>query len=766
MRKVRRRDALDYHSNGRPGKIEVVATKALNSQLDLSLAYSPGVAEPCLAIKDDPTEAFKYTARGNLVAVITNGTAVLGLGNIGPLAAKPVMEGKGVLFKKFADIDVFDLELDAEDPDRFIECVAALEPTFGGINLEDIKAPESFYIEEQLRQRMNIPVFHDDQHGTAIISGAALLNAAVLQEKKLADLRIAVSGAGASAVACARFFISLGVQPHNVVMCDSTGVIYKGRTERMNSAKEAMAVETEARTLADAVEGADVFLGLSTGGVLSREMVATMAERAIVFALANPDPEIPYDEAKAERPDAIVATGRSDTNNQVNNVLGFPFIFRGALDVSATTVTEDMKVAAAKALAELARRDVPQVVSLAYGRDYEFGPDYIIPKPFDPRVLHWVAPAVAEAAVASGVATRPYDAAAYREHLKGLLGQSTAVMRRFLKQASSEPKRIAFPEATKPPVLQAVSVLVNEGIAVPVLIGDPKAIAAVVEEHEIDLAIESIEIVNPAADEKSAEYHAKLYAKRQRRGEGRRATRGRLQSPLDYGLMMVDDGRVDGIVAGHDIHYPDALRPALQILGPAKHAKRVAGMYMILHKRGTLFFGDTTVNVETSAEDLADIAEMVADAAVTFDEKPRIAMLSMSNFGSVNHPQARKIARATAMLQARRPDLAVEGEIQANYAVNYELQQRSFPFSTLDGPANVLIFPNLDAGNVAYKLLRELGGITAVGPVLLGMANPVTVLERDCDVDNIVLMTALTVVQAQDAARRKRDGLDLAESAE
>ena len=449
-----------------------------------------------------------------------------------------------------------------------------------------------------------------------------------------------------------------------------------------------------------------------------------------------------------------MATGRSDTNNQVNNVLGFPFIFRGALDVSATTVTEAMKVAAANALAELARKDVPQVVSLAYGRDYEFGPDYIIPKPFDPRVLHWVAPAVAEAAVASGVATRPYDEAAYREHLKGLLGQSTAVMRRFIKQAASAPKRIVFPEATKPPVLQAVSVLVSEGIAIQVLVGNAEEIATVVREHEIDLDLEGIEIVDPTTDERRQEYHGRLYAKRQRRGEGRRATASRLQSPLDYGLMMVDEGRADGIVAGHDIHYPDALRPALQILGPASRSRRVAGMYMLLHKRGTLFFADTTVNVDADAETLADIAEMVADAAISFDEEPRVAMLSMSNFGSVKHAAASRVTQATAILRKRRPELRVEGELQANYAVNYELQKRSFPFSTLDGPANVLIFPNLEAGNIAYKLMRELGGITAVGPVLLGMAHPVTVLERDCDVDNIVLMTALTVVQAQEAARR------------
>ncbi|MEM6296303.1 MAG: NADP-dependent malic enzyme [Myxococcota bacterium] len=755
MRKVRRRDALDYHSTGRPGKVEVVPTKALNSQLDLSLAYSPGVAEPCLAIKDNPSDAFKYTARGNLVAVITNGTAVLGLGNIGPLASKPVMEGKGVLFKKFADIDVFDLELDAEDPDRFIECVAALEPTFGGINLEDIKAPESFYIEEKLRERMKIPVFHDDQHGTAIISGAGLINAAHLQEKKLEDLKVAVSGAGASAVACARFFISLGVKKNNVIMCDSTGVIYKGRTERMNAVKETLAVETDARTIADAVNGADVFLGLSKGDLLTVDMVKTMAERPIIFALANPDPEIPYDVAKEARPDAIVATGRSDTNNQVNNVLGFPFIFRGALDVSATTINEDMKIAAANSLAELARRDVPQVVSLAYGRDYEFGPDYIIPKPFDPRVLHWVAPAVAEAAVASGVATRPYDGDAYREHLKGLLGQSTAIVRRFLRQAATSPKRIVFPEATNVQVLQAVRVIVNEGIAQPVLIGERELIAKVIAEHDIHLDLDAIEIIDPCTDDKRDAYHAALYAKRQRRGEGRRAISTRLDAPLDYGLMMVDEGRADGIVAGHDMHYPDALRPALQILGTAPGFKRAAGMYMILHKRGTLFFADTTVNIGPDAETLVEIAEMVADAAATFEENPRVAMLSMSNFGSVDHPAARKIARATAMLRERRPDLNVEGEIQANLAVNFEAQKRSFPFSSLDGPANVLIFPNLEAGNAAYKLMRELGGVTAVGPILLGMAHPVTILERDCDVDNIVLMTALTVVQAQEAARRE-----------
>jgi malate dehydrogenase (oxaloacetate-decarboxylating)(NADP+) len=758
MAKVRRREALDYHMQGRPGKIEVVPTKPLTSQRDLSLAYSPGVAEPCLAIRDDPSMAYRYTARGNLVAVITNGTAVLGLGNIGPLAAKPVMEGKGVLFKKFADIDVFDLEIDASDPEKFVEVVAALEPTFGGINLEDVKAPESFYVEEALRKRMKIPVFHDDQHGTAIITGAALLNAAHLQGKRIEDLTVVVSGAGASAVACSRFFMSLGVQPERLFMVDSTGVLHLGRAdqpgERLNPIKAQFLRDTPARTLADALVGADVLLGLSVAGLVTVDMVKTMAARPIIFALANPDPEIPYEVAKLARPDAIVATGRSDTNNQVNNVLGFPFIFRGALDVRATAINEEMKIAAARSLAELARRDVPRVVNLAYGAEFSFGPDYIIPKPFDPRVLYWVAPAVAKAAVQSKVAgIDSFDEDAYRERLRGLLGQSSAVIRRFIKQASNRPQRIVFPEGDDPRVLQACSILLDEGVAAPILLGRPEEIQAVVKEHEIDIDLQRLEIVDPQRDAFHDEYIERYYAQRQRKGVDRKEARRHMRWRNHFGMMMVLGGRAAGIVSGINAHYPEVVRPALQILGLAPGVRRTAGMYLVLHhQRGMLLFADTTITLDANAEALADIAEMVADAASTFDVTPRVAMLSMSSFGSVRHPEASKVAAATELLRKRRPELEVEGEIQANVALDFALQRETYPFSQLTGPANVLVFPNLDAGNIAYKLMRELGNQTVVGPVLLGMAHPVTVLERDCDVDTIVLMTALTVVQAQERA--------------
>lgn len=756
MAKVRKKDALDYHTlGGRPGKIEVVPTKPLTTQRDLSLAYSPGVAEPCLEIHRDPAKAYEYTARGNLVAVITNGTAVLGLGDIGPLAAKPVMEGKGVLFKKFADIDVFDLEIDATDPDRFIDVVAALEPTFGGINLEDIKAPESFYIEETLRARMNIPVFHDDQHGTAIISGAALLNAAQLQGKALDQLRVVVSGAGASAVACARFFVSLGVAAENLLMADSTGIIYEGRTERMTDVKAQFTRKTQARTLAEALVGADVFLGLSRGGLVDGPMVQSMADKPIIFALANPDPEIPYEEAKAARPDAIVATGRSDYNNQVNNVLGFPFIFRGALDVRATGVTEQMKIAAASALADLARRDVPRIVQLAYGAEFSFGPDYIIPKPFDPRVLHWVAPAVAKAAVDSGVAEGPFDPDAYREQLRSRLADGHGILRKFLRRAANDPKRIVFPEGDDPRILEACSRLVDEGIAAPIVLGRPETIRKVAQEHEIDIDWERVEIVDPYFDQARPSYVRKFYEKRQRKGVTEAEAHVKLRDRNYYGMMMVAEGRADGVVSGMGFHYSDTIRPALAAIGLAPAARRASGMYLVLHRtRGLLFFGDTTVNVDSSADVLADIAEQMADAARTFDVEPRVAMLSMSSFGSVVHPEAAKVRAALKLVRERRPDLEVDGEMQANVAVDHELRSQTFPFSKLTGPANVLVFPNLDAGNAAYKLLRELGGIATVGPVLLGMDKPVTVLERGTDVDTVVVMTALTVVQAQENARR------------
>ncbi len=755
---VRRKDALAYHTQGRPGKIEVVSTKPLTTQRDLALAYSPGVAEPCRAIHADPSKVWDYTVRGNLVAVITNGTAVLGLGNIGPLAAKPVMEGKGVLFKKFADIDVFDLELDAAEPERFIDAVCALAPTFGGINLEDIKSPQCFHIEAELRERLDIPVFHDDQHGTAIISGAALINAAKVQDKNLEDLKVVVSGAGASAIACTRFYCSLGVRQENVLMVDSAGVIYRGRTERMSPLKEAFAAETDRRTLADAMAGADLFLGLSVGGLVSAEMIESMAERPIVFALANPDPEIDPTLAQKVRPDAIVATGRSDFDNQVNNVLGFPFIFRGALDVRASEISEEMKLAAAHALAELARKEVPQSVQEAYGEDFSFGPRYIIPKPFDPRVLTTVAPAVAEAAMSSGVAQSYVDLDEYRERLQARMGGTAALMRKHVRRASRSPHRIVFPEGEDSRILQACSIILDEQVAHPVLLGRRDVIARKISEGDLDLDLSRVTIVAPREDAEAEAYARHLFEMRQRKGVDMATARKRMRDRNHFGMMMVARGRVDGIVTGMSYHYGETIRPALQIIGLAPGVSRTAGMYMLLHKTGMLFFGDTTVNLDSSPDMLADVAEMVADAARSFDVSPRVAMLSFSNFGSVRHPRSQMVSQAVELLRTRRPDLEVEGEMQANVAVDYALQQRVYPFSRLSGPANVLIFPVLEAGNVAYKLMRELGGVPAVGPMLLGMAAPVTVLERDCTVDNVVHMTALTVMQAQAKERRAGPG--------
>jgi len=748
QRSNRGKEALEFHSKGRPGKIQVVPTKPLTTQRDLSLAYSPGVAEPCMEIFHNPSDVYKYTARGNLVAVITDGTAVLGLGDIGPLASKPVMEGKGVLFKKFADIDVFDLEIDAKNPDLFIEVVAALEPTFGGINLEDIKAPECFYIEEALKKRMKIPVFHDDQHGTAIISGAGLLNAAELQGKKLSDLKIVVSGAGASAVACTRFYLSLGVTAENVLMADSKGVLNTRRKLAEDDPKREWVRDTPADTLEQALVGADMLLGLSRAGLVTADMIKAMAPRPIIFALANPDPEIDYPTARATRPDAIVATGRSDYNNQVNNVLGFPFIFRGALDVRATQINESMKVAAAHALAELARKDVPQVVNTAYGEDFRFGPDYIIPKPFDPRVLTWVAPAVAKAAMDSGVAQLTLDIDVYRERLQTLLGGSTAVMRKFMRRAAGSSRTIVLPEGDDPRILKAASIIAEERIARPILLGDPSKIAAIVKAHDIDLPPGSYEIVDPRSDAAAEAYATKFQRMRERKGVSLEGARLTMRERNHFGMMMVAERRADGIVTGLNFAYSDTVRPALQIIGLRPGVRKIAGMYLMLHKHGMYFFGDTTVNVDMDAETLADVAELIGDAARTFEAVPRIAMLSFSNFGSVRDPRSTMVARAVELLRRRRPDLEVEGEMQANVAVDFALQQRVFPSTRLTGPANVLIFPNLEAGNVAYKLMRELGGVPAVGPVLLGMDRPVTVLERDCTVDNIVHMAALTVVAA------------------
>lgn len=749
MAKVRKREALEFHRAGRPGKIEVVSTKQLTSQRDLSLAYSPGVAEPCMEIHADPNAVFDYTARGNLVAVITNGTAVLGLGDIGPLASKPVMEGKAVLFKKFADIDVFDLELDAKDPDRFIDVVCALAPTFGGINLEDIKAPECFYIEAQLREKLEIPVFHDDQHGTAIISGAALLNAAKLQDKSLEEIKMVVSGAGASAIACTRFYIRLGIRPEHVLMVDSKGVLHSGRGD-LNESKMAFVRETERTTLAQALEGADLFLGLSRGGLVDEGMAKSMADRPIIFALANPDPEIDYDIAKRARPDAIVATGRSDFNNQVNNVLGFPGIFRGALDVRARVINEEMKVAAAQALADLAQRDVPQDVNRAYGTDYTFGTDYIIPKPFDPRVVQWVAPAVAEAAIETGVARLELDVKAYRERMRTLLGGATALMRKFVRRAQRDPKRIVFVEGEHPKILEACAILADEGIARPVLLGDPEVIARHIEEHELHLPTSDYEVIDPSTDPRAGTYVDQYHGARGRKGIDRTQAKLRMSEPVHFGLAMVKNGDADGVIGGLDHSYPEIIRPALEIIGLAEGVTRAAGMYLMLHKDGVRFFGDTTVNLTVNSESQAELAEMIADAAKNrFDVEPRVAFLSYSNFGSVRSPVSDQAACAVKLLQVRRPDLEVEGEMQANVAVDYELQRRRYSFTRLTGPANVLIFPNLESGNVAYKLMRELGGVPAVGPVLLGMRRPVSVLERDCSVDSIVWMSALTVVEAQ-----------------
>ena len=745
---IRKQDALDYHRAGRPGKIEVVPTKPLVTQRDLSMAYSPGVAEPCLAIAEDPELAWEYTARGNLVAVVTNGTAVLGLGNIGPLAGKPVMEGKACLFKKFADIDVYDLELDARDTARFIDTVAALEPTFGGINLEDLKAPECFEIEAGLRERMQIPVFHDDQHGTAIISGAALLNGAELTGKKLGDLRVVVSGAGASAIACATFYVALGVRLENITMIDSVGVIYAGREAGMNSYKARFARKDDgARTRADALRGADMLLGLSKAGLVTGEMLKAMAPRPLIFALANPDPEISYPDAKAARPDAIVATGRSDFPNQVNNVLGFPYIFRGALDVRARDINEDMKIAAAHALAALAHEPVPDSVAEAYGvRAFRFGPDYIIPKPFDTRVLWWCAPAVAEAAMKSSVARLQVDIGEYRERLQRRVGGAQyTIMSRIVQRAKNAPKRIVFPDGDNIKVLRACQIILDEKIAHPILLGSEKKIRQ--RGAELDLDLEGVEILSPADSAKHAAYAQEYLDLRCRKGVTAAMAARMMNRRIHYGMMMVRRGDADGLVAGLTAPYPDTIRPALQILGIRKDVRRATGMYMMLLKNDVKFFADATMNIDPDAETLADTAIQVADAARAFEVVPRIAMISFSNFGSAPHPESVKVARAVEIVRKLRPDLEIDGEVQADIAVEPEKMRELFPFSRLTDEANVLVFPSLAAGNAAYKVLAALGGATAIGPILLGVVKPVTVLPRDANVDTIVSMTAYTVAR-------------------
>ena len=745
---IRTQDALDYHRCGRKGKIEVVATKPCLTQRDLSLAYTPGVAEPCKEIERDPDEVYNYTAKGNLVAVVSNGSAVLGLGNIGALASKPVMEGKGVLFKRFADIDVFDLELNTQDPDEIIRVVKILEPSFGGINLEDIKAPECFYIEEELKKQLSIPVFHDDQHGTAIISGAALLNALELVGKRIDEVKVVFNGAGASGIACASYYISLGVNPQNLIMCDSRGVIYKGRKEGMNPYKERFARETDLRTLEEAMVGADVFVGLSVGGVVTKEMIKSMNDNPIVFAMANPDPEITYEDAKAARDDIIMATGRSDYPNQVNNVLGFPFIFRGALDVRARAINEEMKKAATYALAALAKEDVPDSVIKAYGGErIAFGPEYIIPKPFDPRVLLWVAPAVAKAAMETGVARIHIDIEEYREKLEARLGRSREIMRGVINKAKRQPKRIVFPEGEEEKILRASQIILDERIGYPILLGDEATIKSKIKELRLDL--NQAQIVDPLTFDRFELYAQELYNLRQRKGVTLTEARELLKNRNYFGSMMVHMGDADCLISGLTHHYPDTIRPALQIIRMREDVSRVSGLYMMIFKNDVMFFADTTVNIEPNEEELAEIALCCAEFARRMDIEPRIAMLSFSNFGSTRHPLAEKVRRAVEIVKQRAPDLIVDGEMQADTAVVPEIIQQTYPFSRLKEKANILIFPSLEASNIAYKLMNRLGGAEAIGPVLLGMRKSVHVLQRGAEVNDIVNMAAIAVVDAQ-----------------
>ncbi|HUU30273.1 MAG TPA: NADP-dependent malic enzyme [archaeon] len=747
--KIRKKDALAYHAGKRPGKIQVVPTKPCSTQRELSLAYTPGVAIPCLEIRRHPDESFLYTSRGNLVAVVTNGTAVLGLGDIGPQAAKPVMEGKGVLFKRFADIDVFDLELDTKDPDEIVRVVKLLEPSFGGVNLEDIKAPECFYVEEKLTEICEIPVFHDDQHGTAIIAAAALTNALKLVEKKLNAVKIVICGAGAAGIACASLLLKMGARQDKIIMCDSRGVIYQGRTSGMNPYKERFAVKTSLRTLEEALKGADVFIGVSTRDIVTDKMALSMAKKPIIFALANPDPEISYDRAKSLRPDAIVATGRSDFPNQVNNVLGFPYIFRGALDVRARAINTQMKLAAVKALAELAREDVLDKVRRAYDvEDLHFGPEYIIPKPFDPRVLLKVAPAVARAAAETGVARVKLNFHEYVLKLETTLGRSRQLIRTFLSRARRDPKRIVLPESDQDKILRASQILCDDGLAKPVLLGNPEKIRA--RAKKLDLTLKGVRIIDPAAYNRRGTYLKHLLELRWRNGVTPYEAEELLRNRNYFAAMMVEMGDADGLVSGLTQHYPDTIRPALQIIRMKSGLSRVSGLYIMLTDRRVYFFADTTVNIDPTAEELAEIAVCAADAAHRYGFEPRVAMLSFSNFGSNKHPFANKVRRATELAKKLRPEYLIEGEMQADTAVNPEKMTESFPLSVLQGEANVLIFPDLQSGNIAYKLLHHLGSAQTIGPVLMGMRKPVHVLQRGDDEEDIVSIVAICVVDAQE----------------
>jgi malate dehydrogenase (oxaloacetate-decarboxylating)(NADP+) len=754
----RREDALRYHEEGRPGKIAVVPTKRFQNQRDLSLAYTPGVAEPCLAIQAKPEDAYRYTARGNLVAVVSNGTAVLGLGNIGPLASKPVMEGKAMLFKAFADLDVFDLEIDAPDPDDVIRFCEMLAPTVGGINLEDIKAPDCFRVEETLRERLDIPVFHDDQHGTAIISGAALLNAVELQKKKLEKVKVVFVGAGAAALATAEHYVRLGVKREHITVCDKTGVIHAGRTD-LDQWQAKFAHPSERRSIADAFVGADVFVGLSAGNVVSPEMLKAMADRPVIFALANPTPEIMPDVARATRPDAVVATGRTDFPNQVNNVLGFPFLFRGALDVRARKITEEMTMAATRALAALAKEDVPDSVLKAYGIDsLRYGKEYLIPKPFDPRVLLWVAPAVAWAAIASGVARETIDLDEYKAKLEARLGRARAIMRGLHYRAAADPQRVAFSDAGDTRVIRAARILADEASVKPVLVGAEREVFEAATEAGIPL--HGIEVVDPAKHPKWEQYVTAYSQKRQRKGVTRGEARRRMADPGLFGAMMVAQGDADALVAGETQYYGDAIRPGLEVAG-AIPGGAVAGIYMMIIGDKTFFFADCTVNIDPDADRLAEIATATAGAVRHFGIEPRVAMLSFSNFGSVRHPRSEKVARAVKILHEKRPDLPVDGEMQADTAVVEQILTGTYPFSRLQGPANVLIFPDLDSANICYKLLARLGGAQAIGPILVGLAAPIHVLQRGSDVDDIVNMAVIAAVDAQERSRRQQGRLPL-----
>jgi malate dehydrogenase (oxaloacetate-decarboxylating)(NADP+) len=746
---IRKQDALDYHSQGRKGKIEVISTKPCATQRDLSLAYTPGVAEPCREIQANPDDAYKYTAKGNLVGVVSNGTAVLGLGDIGALAGKPVMEGKGVLFKRFADIDVFDIELNSHNPDDIIKAVQMLEPTFGGINLEDIKAPECFYIEEALKKVMNIPVFHDDQHGTAIISGAALVNALEVVGKKIDKVKVVFSGAGAAGIACAKLYEKLGVKRENILLVDTKGVVFKGRTEGMNKYKEYFALDTEARTLADAMKGADVFCGVSAKGIVTKEMVKSMADKPMVFAMANPDPEITYEDATSVRDDLIMATGRSDYPNQVNNVLGFPFIFRGALDVRATAINDEMKIAASHALAKLAKEDVPDSVIRIYGgKRIEFGREYIIPKPFDPRVLLWETVAVAKAAMDTGVARTPIaDFETYKDSLEARLGKTREIMRFFIHKAQRAPKRIVFPEGKEDKILRAANIIVEEKIATPILLGSRTLIQQRISELGLDL--DGVEIINPGKSPKFSTYVSGYYELRKRKGITQPHAERQVKTHNVFGMMMVREDDADGLISGLTQPYPETVRPALQIIGTKEGVRRIAGLYMMVFKNQTLFIADATVNMDPTAEDLAEIALLTAERVKRIDIVPRVAMLSFSNFGSTQHPLTEKVRRATQIVKQRAPELIVDGEMMADTAMSSDILNELFPFSSLKEPANILICPDLTSANIAYKLLSRVGGASAIGPILLGIRKPVYLLTPGVEVNDIVNISAMAVFASQ-----------------